>query len=106
MENILVKVGRFVFPTDFIILEMEEDDHVPLILGRPFLATARALVDMSDFTLMLRVGDEKIIFGVGERYGAFKDPIQFVDAVDVMLEDEMEKAKRRKERLGCLNDTH
>ena len=39
IENILVKVGKFIFPTDFVILDMEEDDIVPIILGRPFLAT-------------------------------------------------------------------
>ncbi|GJU28876.1 reverse transcriptase domain-containing protein [Tanacetum coccineum] len=47
-ENILVKVGKFTFPADFVILEMEEDSKVPLILGRPFLHTAdayRGLVD-------------------------------------------------------------
>ncbi|XP_022019625.1 uncharacterized protein LOC110919669 [Helianthus annuus] len=48
VENLLVKVGEFVFPTDFVILDMEEDTEIPLILGRPFLATARAMVDMSE----------------------------------------------------------
>ncbi|KAK9070420.1 hypothetical protein SSX86_010822 [Deinandra increscens subsp. villosa] len=40
MENMLVKVNKFVFLIDFVILNMDEDEHVPLILGRPFLATA------------------------------------------------------------------
>ncbi|GJQ99087.1 reverse transcriptase domain-containing protein [Tanacetum coccineum] len=43
-ENILVKVGKFTFPADFVILEMEEDSKVPLILGRPFLHTADAVI--------------------------------------------------------------
>ncbi|GKB21498.1 reverse transcriptase domain-containing protein [Tanacetum coccineum] len=43
-ENMLVQVGKFVFSTDFIILEIEEDDRVPLILGRPFLHTANAII--------------------------------------------------------------
>ncbi|GJT99031.1 reverse transcriptase domain-containing protein [Tanacetum coccineum] len=41
-ENMLVEVGKFTFPADFVILEMEEDSKVPLILGRPFLHTADA----------------------------------------------------------------
>ncbi|GJV70368.1 DNA-directed DNA polymerase [Tanacetum coccineum] len=44
-ENLLVKVNKFIFPVDFVVLEMDEDELVPIILGRPFLATARAVVD-------------------------------------------------------------
>ncbi|GJV59809.1 reverse transcriptase domain-containing protein [Tanacetum coccineum] len=43
-ENMLVEVGKFTFPVDFVILEMEEDNKVPLILGRPFLHTADAII--------------------------------------------------------------
>ena len=42
IENVLVKVGKFVLQADFVILDMEEDDSVPIILGRPFLATGKA----------------------------------------------------------------
>ena len=46
IEDVLVKVGKFIFPADFIIMDMEEDSKVPLLLGRPFLATGAALIDM------------------------------------------------------------
>ena len=46
IQDVLVKVGKFVFPVDFIILDIEEDSQVPLLLGRPFLATGAALIDM------------------------------------------------------------
>ena len=46
IEDVLVKVGKFIFPADFITLDMEEDSQVPLLLGRPFLATGAALIDM------------------------------------------------------------
>ncbi|KAK9157650.1 hypothetical protein Scep_004224 [Stephania cephalantha] len=42
----LAKVDKFIFPVDFVILDMKEDEEVPLILGRPFLATARPLIDV------------------------------------------------------------
>ena len=42
IENVLVKVDKLLFPADFVILDMEEDDKVPIILGRPFLATGKA----------------------------------------------------------------
>ena len=48
IEDVLVKVENFIFPVDFVILDMEADTDVPLILGRPFLATARAIVDVAD----------------------------------------------------------
>ncbi|GJR74654.1 hypothetical protein Tco_0087019 [Tanacetum coccineum] len=61
-ENVLVGIGKFTFPVDFIILDMPEDIKVPLILGRPFLSTARAKIDVYKRKITLRVGEEKIIF--------------------------------------------
>ncbi|XP_024030537.1 uncharacterized protein LOC112094270 [Morus notabilis] len=46
IENVLVKVDKFIFPADFIILDYEADVEVPIILGRPFLATGRTLIDV------------------------------------------------------------
>ncbi|GJU24875.1 retrovirus-related pol polyprotein from transposon TNT 1-94 [Tanacetum coccineum] len=61
-ENVLVGIGKFVFPIDFIILDMPEDVKVPLILKRLFLSTAHAKIDVFKRKITLRVGDEKIIF--------------------------------------------
>ncbi|GKE17588.1 hypothetical protein Tco_1425165 [Tanacetum coccineum] len=61
-ENVLVEIGKFTFPIDFIILDMPEDIKVPLILRRPFLSTARAKIDVYKREITLRVGEEKIIF--------------------------------------------
>ncbi|GKD60125.1 putative reverse transcriptase domain-containing protein [Tanacetum coccineum] len=61
-ENVLVGIGKFVFPVDFIVLDMPEDVKVPLILERPFLSTAHAKIDVFKRKITLRVGDEKIIF--------------------------------------------
>ncbi|GJU53874.1 mitochondrial proton/calcium exchanger protein-like protein isoform X1 [Tanacetum coccineum] len=62
VENVLVGIGKFVFPIDFIILDMPEDIKVPLILGRPFLSIARAKIDVFKRKITLRVREEKIIF--------------------------------------------
>ncbi|GJX73323.1 mitochondrial proton/calcium exchanger protein-like protein isoform X1 [Tanacetum coccineum] len=62
VENILVGIDKFVFPIDFIILDMPEDIKVALILGRPFLSTAHAKIDVFKRKITLRVGEEKIIF--------------------------------------------
>ncbi|XP_076909772.1 uncharacterized protein LOC143567187 [Bidens hawaiensis] len=64
VENVLVKVDKFVFPVDFVILDMEANDQVPLILGRTFLRTAKALIDVFDGKITLRVGEENVTFDV------------------------------------------
>ena len=46
IEDVLVKVDKFIFSADFIVLDMEEDKEIPIILGRPFLAIGRAMIDV------------------------------------------------------------
>ncbi|GKE10290.1 hypothetical protein Tco_1413841 [Tanacetum coccineum] len=60
--NMLVRIGKFVFPIDFVILDIPEDNDVPLILGRPFLSTAHVKIDVCKRKVTLRVGEEKLIF--------------------------------------------
>ena len=60
LEDVLVKVGKFIFPVDFVVMKMEEDTQVPLLLGRPFLATGAALIDKQKGELTLRVGNEAV----------------------------------------------
>ncbi|GJU72381.1 putative reverse transcriptase domain-containing protein [Tanacetum coccineum] len=61
-ENVLVRIGKFIFPIDFIILDIPEDEDVPLILGRPFLSTAHSKIDVYKRKFTLKVGEEKIVF--------------------------------------------
>ncbi|GJX72270.1 reverse transcriptase domain-containing protein, partial [Tanacetum coccineum] len=63
-KNMLVEVGKFTFPADFVILEMEEDSKVSLILGRPFLHTADAVIRVKQKQLNLGVGTERMIFNI------------------------------------------
>ncbi|KAL4329357.1 hypothetical protein AHAS_Ahas13G0292000 [Arachis hypogaea] len=64
VENILVKVGKFFLSVDFIILDTGEDENASIILGRPFLATGRALIDVKVDELVLRVHNEQLVFHV------------------------------------------
>ncbi|GJS18690.1 uncharacterized mitochondrial protein-like protein [Tanacetum coccineum] len=61
-ENVLVGIDKFVFPVDFIVLDMPEDIKVPLILGRPFLSTTHAKIDVFKSKITLRVTNDKIVF--------------------------------------------
>ena len=64
LEDVLVKVGKFIFSVDFVVMQMEEDTQVPLFLGRPFLATGAALIDVQKGELALRVGNEAVHFNI------------------------------------------
>ncbi|XP_057760665.1 uncharacterized protein LOC130981042 [Arachis stenosperma] len=64
VKNVLVKVGKYFLLTDFVILDMKESHTHPIILGRPFLATARALIDVEQGELILRIHDEQLTFNV------------------------------------------
>ncbi|XP_024033486.1 uncharacterized protein LOC112095610 [Citrus clementina] len=58
IEDVLVKVDKFIFPVDFIVLDFEADKEVPIILGRPFLATGKTLIDVQKGELTMRVNDQ------------------------------------------------
>ena len=64
LEDVLIKVGKFVFPVDFVVINMEEDKQVPLLLGRPFLAIGATLIDVKKGELTLRVGDKAMYFNL------------------------------------------
>ncbi|GKF38217.1 reverse transcriptase domain-containing protein [Tanacetum coccineum] len=61
---VFVPVGKFTFPADFVIVDYESDPRVPLILGRPFLRTAHALIDVHGEEMILRDGDERLILNM------------------------------------------
>ncbi|XP_057755963.1 uncharacterized protein LOC130975156 [Arachis stenosperma] len=60
VENLLVKVDSFIYPADFVVLESDKDDGDSVILGRPFLATARAIIDIEKGELTLRMHDQSV----------------------------------------------
>ncbi|GKB85638.1 reverse transcriptase domain-containing protein [Tanacetum coccineum] len=61
IENVLIKIDKFIFPIDFVILDMREESRILIILGRLFLATARAMIDVFNKNTTLRVGDEEVL---------------------------------------------
>ncbi|GJU97811.1 reverse transcriptase domain-containing protein [Tanacetum coccineum] len=88
-EDIFVKVGKFYFPADFIVVVYDVDPRVPLITGRPFLRTARALIDVYGEELTLRVDDEAIMFKVGHtsRYSHNCKTVNQVNVIDIACEE-------------------
>ncbi|GKE00783.1 reverse transcriptase domain-containing protein [Tanacetum coccineum] len=93
VENMLVEVGKFTFPADFVILEMEEDSKVPLILGRTFLHTADVVIRVKQKQLNLRVGTERLIFNIDSAIKHFysNDETCFsIDVIDDILEEDFD----------------
>ncbi|GKD80541.1 putative reverse transcriptase domain-containing protein [Tanacetum coccineum] len=66
VKNVLVKIHKFIFPVDFVILDFIKDNKVPIILERPMLATAHARIDVFRGKILLEVGKEQVIFNVNE----------------------------------------
>ncbi|GJX88285.1 reverse transcriptase domain-containing protein, partial [Tanacetum coccineum] len=89
-ENMLVEVGKFTFPADFIILKMEED--IPFILGRPFLHTADAVIRVKQKQLNFGVGTERMIFNIDSAMKHFysNDDTCFIDVIDEILEEDFD----------------
>ncbi|XP_075473918.1 uncharacterized protein LOC142504967 [Primulina tabacum] len=84
VEDVLVKVDKFIFPADFVILDIKDDRNTPLIFGRPFLAIGMASIDVHKGELTMRVGGESVIFYI---YHALKgsnevSTCKFIDIID------------------------
>ena len=75
-------MDKLLFPADFIILDFEEDKKIPIILGRPFLATGRTLIDVQKGELTMRVQDQDVIFNV---FKAMKFPTEDEECLKVDL---------------------
>ncbi|KAK9032979.1 hypothetical protein V6N11_018021 [Hibiscus sabdariffa] len=60
IEDILVRVDKFIFPADFLILDCEADKNAPIILGRPFLATSRAIIDFDKDEIAFQVDNDQV----------------------------------------------
>nr|GFB93029.1 reverse transcriptase domain-containing protein [Tanacetum cinerariifolium] len=100
-ENVFVKVGKFYFPDDFVILDFVTDPRVPLILGRPFLSTAHALIDVYEGEITLRHDDQSLTLKCGDTpsisYNNL-EPLNKVDLIDATCEEYLQEV------LGFTDD--
>ncbi|GKC20164.1 reverse transcriptase domain-containing protein [Tanacetum coccineum] len=91
IEDVFIKVGKFHFPTDFIVVDFDADPRVPLILRRSFLRIGRALIDVYGEEITLRVNDEAVTFNLNQttRYSStYNDmSVNRIDVIDVACEE-------------------
>ncbi|GJU37618.1 reverse transcriptase domain-containing protein [Tanacetum coccineum] len=91
-RDVFVPVGKFTFPADFLIVDYESDPRVPLILGRPFLRTARALIDVHGEEMILRDGNERLTLNMRHDTSSYstqphQESINMIDVYNVSHEE-------------------
>ncbi|XP_070018355.1 uncharacterized protein [Nicotiana sylvestris] len=104
LDDVLIQVGKFVFPADFVILDCKVDEKIPIILGRSYLATERALIDCKTGELKMRLNGEEITFNVQK---SMRRPSEFanctlINVVDVIVETDDEMLTIEDPFVACL----
>ncbi|XP_072071898.1 uncharacterized protein [Arachis hypogaea] len=109
VEDMLVKVGEFIFLADFVVFDMEEEANTSIILGRPFLATAGAILDVQKGELVLRLHEEKMVCNVFKAMSYPKESIgecMMVNTIEnlvqgVLEEEQCEEIKEQDGQASC-----
>nr|XP_009603146.1 uncharacterized protein LOC104098180 [Nicotiana tomentosiformis] len=104
LDDVLAQVGKFVFPTYFVILDWQIDEEIPIILGRPFLATGRALIHCEMGEQKMRLNNEEIPFNVQR---SMRSPSEFanctlIDAMDMIMEEDDEVLNAKDPLTACI----
>ncbi|XP_057719559.1 uncharacterized protein LOC130933985 [Arachis stenosperma] len=96
VENVLVKVGKFFLLVDFVILDMREDENASIILGRPFLAIGRALIDVEQGELVLSVHNEQLVFHVFKKMHSSgeEEKCMQTELIDPNLQEPLDDAQQ------------
>ncbi|XP_039684977.1 uncharacterized protein [Medicago truncatula] len=89
IEDVPVKVGEVYIPADFVVMEMEEDNQVPILLGRPFLATAGAIIDVKKGKLAFNVGKETVEVELAKlmKSPSIKDSCCMIDIINHCMKE-------------------
>ena len=77
LENVLMRVRQSIIPVDFVVLDIEKDVKMPIILGRPFLATVQIIIDVKEGKLKFRINGEELEFNLINKEGGI-EPIALV----------------------------
>ncbi|CAM8895886.1 unnamed protein product [Rhodiola kirilowii] len=101
LEDVPIKVGNFYIPVDFFVLDMEEEKETPIILGRPFLATTGAVIDVRRGSLVLNISNERNEFNLAKacRSPSFSMDCNFINIYDMFDYDALTH-----DMLGILDD--
>ena len=108
LKDVPVKVGKFFIPVDFVIMDIPGDSRTPIILWRPFLYTADAVIKVGEGTITLRVETDEITFNLSKTlsYPMLESPLCFIDTIDTAVQDMWPESHLRDplDALMCLED--
>ena len=98
LNDVLIRVGTFIFPADFVILDMKEDKEIPIILGRPFLATSSAIIDVKKGLVTLEFDGQKPTFDI---FKSMSYPQETTDSyqlntIEIITQKEIDKISNGK----------
>nr|GEU52932.1 reverse transcriptase domain-containing protein [Tanacetum cinerariifolium] len=107
VRDVFISVGKFTFPADFVIVDYESDPRFPLILGRPFLRTARALIDIHREKMILCDGDERLTSNMRHDTSSYpnqppKESINMINIFNYLSEDFLEDLFATNHQSGNL----
>ncbi|KAL5569768.1 hypothetical protein UlMin_026343 [Ulmus minor] len=108
IEDVLVKLDKFIFSVDFIVLDYEADLEVPIILGRPFLATGRTLIDVQNGELTMRVQDEHVTFNVFQsmKFPSDIEECSVISLADSLVTEQLERCCEDSLQSTMLDDSN
>jgi len=91
VEDLPIQIGKFFVPIDFVVVDMDEDTHTPLLLGRPFLNTAKAVIYVHDGIITMNIGEEKLTLDIKRsmRYPSNDQSVFSVDILTRFLDEEL-----------------
>ncbi|XP_071906131.1 uncharacterized protein [Coffea arabica] len=89
LENMLIKVQKFIIPVNFVVLDMEEDMSMPIILGKSFLTTAGTIIDIKNDKLKFQIDEEGVVFNLNEmkKYPSFTDHTCSIDTIEILTQE-------------------
>ncbi|MCI06819.1 hypothetical protein A2U01_0027880 [Trifolium medium] len=100
LEDVLVRVDDTIFPADFVIMDIEEDEEAPILLGRPFLTTGKALIDMETGEIKFRVDGKEVTFNLNNMVQPKETPKCYqVDLIVTLIKEQRETPPPGVERV-------
>nr|GFD17215.1 reverse transcriptase domain-containing protein [Tanacetum cinerariifolium] len=110
-RDVFVPVGKFTFLADFVVVDCESDHRVPLILGRPFLRTARALIDVHGEEIILRDEDERLTLNMKHDTASYsnhpyRDSVNLINIFNLSSEDCLKDLVSNKQRGNLTFSLH
>ncbi|XP_010445508.1 PREDICTED: uncharacterized protein LOC104728181 [Camelina sativa] len=106
LEDLPMMIGHFEIPTDFVVLEMDEEPKDPLILGRPFLRTVGTMIDVKSGKIQLNLGKEALTFDINKmmRKPTIDGQIFYIEKMEALADELLEELAIEDEHQSTLTD--